>query len=117
MEKSNKLLKLCRGLAKVDKNSQNLFIDGVSQDTLHQISEIFYNMQYFAHKAPIKIRKKLCDAMRNHAKECKYISKKQGTFLTKRKYLKKQVGNGLFSLLISAAIPIISSIISAIKKR
>ena len=66
MEKSNKLLKLCRVLARADKNSQNLFIDGVSHDTLHQISEIFYNMQYFAHKAPIKIRAKLRCAMRTN---------------------------------------------------
>ena len=81
----------------------------------------FFNIQYRlnkCHKVSPKLRRELMCALRKgkNGKECKYISNRQEDIETKRKYLKKQVGNGLFTLLISAAIPIISSIISAIKK-
>ena len=117
MEKSTKLLQLCKGIANSDKESLISFIDNVPHHTLHQISEIFYNMQYHAHKVPSKIRRKLVCGMREQKNGCKYISKRTNLVSRKKKYLKKQVGNGLFTLIAAAAIPIITSIISAIKNR
>ena len=117
MEKSNKLLRLCKGIVKLDKPSLISFIDEVPHQTIHQISEIFHNMQYFTHKVPTKIRNKLVCGMRDNKNGCKYISKKYNKVSTKKKYLRKQVGNGLFTLIAAAAIPIISSIISAIRNR
>ena len=117
MEKSKILLQLCKEIVKLDKPSLISFIDKVPHQTIHHISEIFHNMQYFTHKSPTKIRRKLVCLMRDNKNGCKYISKKYNKVSTKKKYLRKQVGNGLFTLIASAAIPIISSIISAIKNR
>ena len=121
MKKSVNLLKLCEGLQNKDKKSQLFFLNNVPHGTLHQICEIYYNIQWKLnkfHKVSPKLRRELMCALRKgkNGKECKYISDRQEDIETKRKYLKKQVENGLFSLLISAAIPIISSIVSAIKK-
>ena len=117
MEKSKKLLRLCKEIVKLDKPSLISLIDNVPHQTIHHISEIFHNMQYFTHKSPTKIRKQLVSGMRDNKTGCKYISEKCNKVSSKKKYLRKQVGNGLFTLIASAAIPIISSIISAIKNR
>ena len=123
MKKSVNLLKLCEGLQNKDKKSQLFFLNNVPHDTLHQICEIYFNIQWKLNdknnKVPLKLRREVMCALRKgkNGKECKYISNRQNDIETKRKYLKKQVGSGLFTALISAATPIISSIISAVSAK
>ena len=76
-------------------------------------------MQYLTEQDEIlpKLKKKrLICGMRKHRKECLYISNRQSNHITKRKYFKQQIGTGLFTLLISAAIPLITTLLSAFKK-
>ena len=85
---------------------------------IHLISEIYHNMQYLTeqNEIPPKLKQRLMCGMRRHKKECLYISNRQANDITKKKYFKKQICTGLFTLLISAAIPLIASLISALKK-
>ena len=110
MVKSIDLLQLCRGLSQTNKKAQMLFVDNINHNTMHQISEIFYNIQFLTEYAPPKLKKKIICGMRKNRVECIYISNRQSRYITK-KNLKKQIGTGLFSLLLSTAIPILSSII------
>ena len=110
------LLQLCKGLKRSNKKAQMVFVSNLSHKTLHQISEIFYNIQFLTDIAPPKIRKKLICGMKKNAKQCRYISDRYAKNATKKKYLKKQIGTGLFSLILSTAIPILSSIIHSLKK-
>ena len=116
MEKSTNLLQLCKGLARTNRKSQLAFVTNINHKTLHLISEIFYNIQFLTDSAPSKIRKKLVCGMKKNANECRYISNRHSNATTKKKYLKKQVGTGLFTLILSAAIPILTSLISGLRK-
>ena len=110
------LLKLCKRLSKKSVKGQNVFIDGANQKTMHLISEIYHNMQYYTASAPTALRKKLICCMKKNATGCLYISNKHARNKTKKKYLKSQSGDGLFTLIISAVIPILTSIINAFTK-
>ena len=110
------LLQLCKGLKRINKKSQIAFIKNISHKTLHQISEIFYNIQYLTDSVPLKLRNKLICGMKTNEKECRYISNRLSKNTIKKKYLKKQIGTGLFSLILSAAIPILTSLIQGLKK-
>ena len=116
MDQKIDLLQLCKGLKRSNKKAQTVFVNNLSHKTLHQISEIFYNIQYMTDIAPPKIRKKLICGMKKNENECRYKSDRHARNVTKKKYLKKQIGTGLFSLILSAAIPILSSIIHSLKK-
>ena len=111
MDQKIDLLQLCKGLKRSNKKAQTVFVNNLSHKTLHQISEIFYNIQYMTDIAPPKIRKKLICGMKKNENECRYISDRHARNVTK-----KQIGTGLFSLILSAAIPILSSIIHSLKK-
>lgn len=110
------LLKLCKRLAKKSKRGQNVFVDESNHKTMHLISEIYHNMQYYTKSAPPELKKKLICCMKKNASECLYISNKKAKYKIKKEYLKKQVGDGLFSLIIAAAIPILTSIIKSFTK-
>ena len=116
MEEKVDLLELCKGLTRTNKKAQLVFVKNLNHKTMHKISEIFYNMQFLTDLAPPKFRKKLICGMKKNATECRYISNRHTKNVTKKKYLKKQIGTGLFTLLLSAAIPILSSIIRSFKK-
>ena len=90
----------------------------MKHNTIHIISEIYHNMQFLTEQKeiPPKLKQRLICGMIRHIKECLYISNRQANPITKNKDFKKQIGNGLFTLLISAAIPLITSLISAFKK-
>ena len=116
MDQKIDLLQLCKGLKRSNKKAQIVFVNNLSHKTLHQILEIFYNIQFLTDIVPPKIRKKLICGMKKNANQCHYISNRQAKNVTKKKYLKKQIGTGLFSLILSAAIPILSSIIHSLRK-
>ena len=119
MSKSADLLQLCRGLSRLNKKSKILFVNNMNHNTIHQISEIYHNIQYLTEQdeIPPKLKQRLICGMRKHRKGCLYKSIRQPSNITKKKYFKKQIGNGLFTLLISAAIPLITSLISAFKNQ
>ena len=77
------LLQLCKGLKRSNKKAQMVFVSNLSHKTLHQISEIFYNIQFLTDIAPPKIRKKLICGMKKNAKQCRYISNRYAKNVTK----------------------------------
>ena len=117
MSTNTELLALCKGISRMNKKSQLNFINNMNHKTLHCISEIFYNMQYLTKLAPIKLRKRLICSMQKNSHECQYISKITGKGVIKRKYLKSQIGTGVFSLLLSSAIPILADLIAALSPK
>ena len=117
MEKSVDLLQLCKGLSRSNKKAQIVFVNNLNHKTLHLISEIYYNMQYLTNLVPPKLKNKLICSMKKNVSDCRYISNKQAKNITKKKYLKKQIGSGLFSLILTAAIPILTGIIESLRKK
>ena len=91
----------------------------MKHNTIHLISEIYYNMQFLTEQKeiPPKLKQRLICGMRRHKKDCLYIINKQANPIINKKYFKKQIGNGLFTLLISAAIPLITTLISIFTKK
>ena len=110
------LLKLCKKLSKKKRKTQIAVVDGMCHNTIHLISEIFKNMTFLTQFAPPKLKEKIIYGMPRNADECKYISKINGLIKTKRIYIKNQIGTGLFSMILSAAIPILTSFINSFTK-
>ena len=84
MEQKVDLLQLCKGLTRTNKKAQIVFVNNLNHKTMHQISEIFYNIQYLTDIAPPKIRKKLICGMKKNANECRYISNRHAKNVTKK---------------------------------
>ena len=84
MDQKIDLLQLCKGLKRSNKKAQTVFVNNLSHKTLHQISEIFYNIQYMTDIAPPKIRKKLICGMKKNENECRYISDRHARNVTKK---------------------------------
>ena len=87
--------------------------DNLPPKSIHDISKVFFNMQYLTDKVNDVRKNKLIDSMRKNKKHYKYISSKCGSIKRKRVQLKTQVGTGLVSLFIASAIPLISEIVRA----
>ena len=116
-KKKVNLLEICKTISKMNKKSQMDFIKNIKPKTIDNISEIFYNMQYLTNMVPAKKRKKLICGMKNNSSECIYISNKNGKKSVKKAYLRKQVGTGILSMILSAAIPILGRLISSLIKK
>ena len=57
MDQKIDLLQLCKGLKRSNKKAQIVFVNNLSHKTLHQILEIFYNIQFLTDIVPPKKEK------------------------------------------------------------
>ena len=76
-------------------------------------------MQFLTEQKEIapKLKQRLFCSMRRHKNDCLYVSNRKATPIIKKKYFKKQISNGLFTLLISAAILLITTLISTFTQK
>ena len=106
------IMKLCKKLRRLNRQKQCELFANVDNKTIHDISTIFHNMQYLTNRVPSKYRTKLVRYMKANQVSCKYISKRRSSLVKKRDHLQKQVGSGLFSVLLASSIPVIAQLIS-----
>lgn len=108
---TSKLLSICRKLKAPDL----LFLyENMRGETRNLFSELVYNVLHntnslkLSHAHARKIRKMLLP----HKKEFEFLAKSSGSDARKTKIMKKQIGGGVITALVSTLAPIIISLIA-----
>ena len=90
--------------------SQNHRIENHLKDSsLDLIAEAAFNV---LNAKPKRISKKSIENLKAHKKTLVYLSNPKNSIENKRKRIIKQKGDGLISLLVSTAIPLLASLIA-----
>ena len=109
---NSELLLLCRALCKLDKKTLEVIVNSLDTKVIHKLGELYHNVEFSIDKIPKIHRDHLKKCMSNDKSACRYISNKRKPVHGKRKFLKKQVGSGIFTLILSTAIPLLISLLS-----
>lgn len=107
LEKKYNFLKDVSSLGKTERKK---YINSCEKQHIHVISEAIFN----ALKTPCK-RKKKC--LKKYGKELRKISNPKFDIEKKRKLLTDQVGGGIFSIIASVVLPLLTNLLFKKKKK
>ena len=109
-------LDLVKSLNKLDEKNLALMLSNLSPKAITKLCELIHNLEYDSHRVPKKLRNKIISTMNTHKKTCKHLTNPNINIHRKRSVIQKQSGNGLFSIILAAGIPLLLSLITGKKK-
>ena len=107
MAPSNDILHLVRWLNSCQKSDLEFILKNLNPRAIHNLCEIFKNVEYNTLKLSGKSRRDINSVMIKNKNSCRLISSDKTPLHKRRLHLKKQVGSGLISLILSALAPIL----------
>ena len=111
MKDVSKLMSISKNL---NSSDMSFLYDNLTHKSKHSLSELVYNILYntdclhLSKAQLLKIKRILLP----HRKDFEYIAKQNGSVPKKKEIMKKQIGSGVFTALVSALAPILISLIA-----
>ena len=116
VHEASKLLSISRKLRGADL----IFLyENLKEETRNLLSEIIFNVLHNTSSLNLSSShaKRLRKIILPHKKEFEFLAKRNGSNLKKMRILKKQIGGGAISLLVSTLAPIIISLLASSGKK
>jgi hypothetical protein len=113
-----KIIQMVKNLHGLSSKQLRFFVNSVDHKMLHNIADMFYNLNHNSLDLNSTKSKLLFDKMRKNADCCKQIADSKIPIKSRRKLMAKQAGNGLMAIAFSVLAPIIGGLIqSAFNKK
>lgn len=112
MPLNRKTSMIVKNLNSLNKSQLKFVIDLLDQETIELFRQIFLNLNFNSLSINNENSKKLFALMRKNRKICEDIADPHTSLHKRKRYLKKQVGNGLISLALTTLVPVIANLIS-----
>ena len=111
IKKVSRLLKIVK---KIKTDDMLFLFNCLNQQAKDLLSELIYNVLHntSCFQLSDKEKKKVRRIVQPHKKEVEYIAKKGGVQSKRNRMLRKQIGNGLITGLISVLAPIVAGLIA-----
>ena len=107
----SKLMSISKNL---NTSDMTFLYDNLTHKSKRSLSELVYNILYNTDCLHLSKRQlhRIKQILLPHRTDFEYIAKQNGSDHKKRKIMKKQIGSGVFTALVSALAPIIISLIA-----
>ena len=98
----------------LNTSDMTFLYDNLTHKSKRSLSELVYNILYNTDCLHLSKRQlhRIKQILLPHRTDFEYIAKQNGSDHKKRKIMKKQIGSGVFTALVSALAPIIISLIA-----
>ena len=107
-ELKKKLKTLCE-LHQCAKSKKHNIAKHFNDESLDLLTDVAYNI---VNSKPKKIPRRRITALKTHKKALMYLANPKNSLENKRRKIIKQEGSGFISMLMSVAIPLITSLLS-----
>ena len=107
-ELKKKLKALCE-LQQCTKSQKHNIAKHFNDTSLDLLTDVAYNI---VNSKPKKIPRRRINALKNHKKALMYLANPKNSSENKRRKIIRQEGSGFISMLMSVAIPLLTSLLS-----